>query len=67
MELFNRTGKATKKWHRKAWMVNPHKTKIILLATDSLKPKHVPPWIFRKLNPSIKEMQRVPRSNAETT
>jgi hypothetical protein len=48
MNLFKRDN-ARKKWHKKAWMVNPNKTKIILVATAGTKRKHVPPWIFRRL------------------
>jgi hypothetical protein len=55
MNLFKRD-KAIKKWHEKAWMVNPCKTKIVLVAATAPKRKHVPPWIFRELDPSIKDM-----------
>jgi hypothetical protein len=67
MDLFKRD-KAIKKWHGKAWMVNPRKTKIVLVAATTRKPKkvlvaeaagkrkHVPPWIFKKLDTSIKDM-----------
>jgi hypothetical protein len=41
---------AKKKWHDKALMVNPNKTKIILVANTRPKRKHVPPWIFRQLH-----------------
>jgi hypothetical protein len=57
MKLFNKTGKAKKKWHRKALMVNPNRTKIIFVATAAPKRKHVPPWIYRKeLDPSFKDL-----------
>ena len=49
MNSFKRN-KAQKKWHDKAWMVNPNKTKIILVANAAPKRKHVPPWIFRQLD-----------------
>jgi hypothetical protein len=49
MNLFKRTrDKAIKKWHYKAWMVNPSKTKIVLVAEAAPKRKHVPPWIYRR-------------------
>jgi hypothetical protein len=49
-------GKAKQKWRKKAWLVNPNKTKIILVATASRKPKHVPPWIHKELDPSVKDL-----------
>jgi hypothetical protein len=55
MNLFKRDN-ARKKWHKKAWMINPNKTKLILVATAGPKRKHVPPWIFRELNTSIQDM-----------
>lgn len=55
MNLFKRDN-ARKKWHEKAWMVNPKKTRIIFVATAVPKRKHVPPWIFRKLDNSVQEM-----------
>jgi hypothetical protein len=70
MKLFKRH-EAIKKWHGKAWMVNPRKTKIVLVAATAPKRKHVlmvhvakatgkrkhvPPWIFRKLDTSIQDM-----------
>lgn len=55
MKLFKRDN-ARKKWHKKAWMVDPNKTKIILIATAGPKRKHVPPWIFRELDTSIQDM-----------
>jgi len=55
MKLFKRD-KAIKKWHKKAWMVNPSKTKIVLVAAAAPKRKHVPPWILRDLDTSIQDM-----------
>lgn len=49
MNSFKRNN-AQKKWHDKAWMVNPNKTKIIFVANTVPKKKHVPPWIFRQLD-----------------
>jgi hypothetical protein len=48
MKLFNKIGKVRKKWRRKAWLVDPTKTKTILVATASQKQRHVPPWIYDK-------------------
>ncbi len=48
MKLFRRTGKAKKKWRGRAWLVDPRKTKLTLMTSDStVKPKHVPPWIYK--------------------
>ena len=55
MNLFKRDN-AKKRWRKKAWMVNPNKTKIILVATAVPKRKHVPPWIYRQLDTSIQDM-----------
>jgi hypothetical protein len=57
MRLFKNTGKAKKKWRRKAWLINPGKTKITIVDTASRRVKHMPPWIYnRELDPSIKEL-----------
>lgn len=53
MKLFYRKEKADKKWRRRGWMVDSDKTRIILVPAGSLKPKHVPPWIYRKENGSL--------------
>jgi hypothetical protein len=56
MKLFNKTGKAQKKWHRKALFLNLSKTRIVLVAAPRPKPKHVPSWIAKKgLDSSIKQ------------
>jgi|GEM_PF-3133509 len=54
MNSFKRSN-AQKKWHDKAWLVNPNKTKIVLVANAGPKRKHVPPWIFRQLDNSASE------------
>jgi hypothetical protein len=57
MQLFKRSGKARKKWHRKAWLIDPNRTIITLVSTATSRPKHVPPWVYkRELDPSIQEM-----------
>jgi hypothetical protein len=54
MNLFRRThDNAIKKWHNRAWMVNPSKTKIVLVVETAQRRKHVPPWIFREIDTSI--------------
>ena len=55
MKLFNKVGKAKKKWRSKAWIVDCHKTKLTIMSSTSIKPKHVPPWIYRKLQSSIND------------
>jgi hypothetical protein len=54
MELFNRKGKAKKKWHSRAWLVDLNKTKLTL--DSRVSPKHVWPWICEDLDPSVKDM-----------
>jgi hypothetical protein len=57
MKLFNRTGKAQKKWHRKALFLNLSKTRIVLVAAPRSKPKQVPSWIAKKeLDSSIRQV-----------
>jgi len=51
MKLFGRKDEARKKWHSKAMLIDLHKTKITLIQTK--KPKHVPPWIYKKLNCNV--------------
>jgi hypothetical protein len=66
MKFFNKMGKAKKKWRRKAWLVNPSRTKIILVATASPKLRHVPPWMYNKeLDPSVKELFSVSKVRKE--
>ena len=55
MKLFKRD-KTIKKWHKKAWMVDPRTTRIVLVPAAAPKRKHVPPWIYRELDNSIQEM-----------
>jgi hypothetical protein len=54
MKLFRRMGKAKKKWRRKAWLADPNKTRIIFESTT--RPKHVPPWIFKEPDQSVREL-----------
>jgi hypothetical protein len=45
----------SKKWHRKAWMIDPKKT-ILVLDTGYATSEHVPPWIYKKeLSQDVKE------------
>ena len=60
MQLFNRTGKAEKKWHKKALFLNSSRTRVVLVGTARPKPKgpntvivespksvHLPPWMYK--------------------
>jgi hypothetical protein len=50
LKLFNRTSKARNKWRRKAWLVDPNKTRIVFQVME--KREHVPPWLDKKLDQS---------------
>jgi len=63
LKLFKRSGKARKKWRRKAWLVYPNKTRIVLESTG--KPKHVPPWFCKELDSSIKQTFAVSKAMKE--
>jgi GTPase SAR1 family protein len=57
MKLFNRTGKAQKKWHRKALFLNLGKTRIVLVPAARPKPKHVQSSVLKKeFDSSIKQV-----------
>lgn len=58
MKLFRRSRKAKKKWRSKAMFIDLHKTKVIIThsKTSEKKPKQVPSWVFRKLDPSIADI-----------
>jgi hypothetical protein len=57
MKLFNKTGKAQKKWHRKALFLNLSKTRIVLVPAARPKPKNVPSWVPKKeLDSSIQQV-----------
>jgi len=51
MKLFSRKRKAREKWRSKARLIDFHETKITLISTRRIK--HVPPWIYKKLNCSV--------------
>jgi hypothetical protein len=54
MRLFRRKGHAVKKWHERAMMIDPKKTKLTIISTDGAK--HIPPWVYKKFSmPQIKE------------
>lgn len=46
--MFRKKKKATKVWHKKALLVDPHRTKITLASTTTKKEKHLPPWLHKK-------------------
>ena len=49
MRLFARKN-GKKRWREKALLVNPHKTRIILVTSKrQASPPHSPPWIHKKL------------------
>jgi len=48
MKFFGRKYKARKKWHSKAMVIDLSKTKVTLIKIKGSK--HVPPWIYKKLN-----------------
>jgi hypothetical protein len=49
MKLSGAKSKNGKKWHAKALLIDPHKTKIVF-AESSIRQRecHVPPWIYRR-------------------
>jgi hypothetical protein len=60
MQLFNRTGKAEKKWHKKALFLNSGRARVVLVGTarpktkgtdtvlvESPKSIHMPPWMYK--------------------
>jgi hypothetical protein len=52
--MFSRQ-KPSKKWHRKALMIDPKKT-ILVLDRGNVRSEHVPPWIQkRELNREVRE------------
>ena len=57
MKFFNRKNRALKNWHARAMMIDPKKTRLILLGNEEIK--HVPPWVYKKFNmeKSDEEMQ----------
>jgi hypothetical protein len=48
VKFFSRKSKALKKWHNRALLIDPKKTKLILLGTDD--GKSVPPWVYKRFN-----------------
>jgi hypothetical protein len=46
MRLFRRKGQAVKKWHERAMMIDPKKTKLTI--HRSRKVKSVPAWAYKK-------------------
>jgi hypothetical protein len=54
MRLFRRKGQAVKKWHERAMMIDPKKTKLTI--RRSKKVKDVPAWAYKKFSlPQITE------------
>ena len=46
VKLFRRKGQAVKNWHARALLIDPKKTKLILIS--SKKTKNVPAWAYEK-------------------
>jgi hypothetical protein len=45
----------SKKWHRKAWMIDPKKTTLVL-DSGYARLEHIPPWIHkRELSQDVKD------------
>jgi hypothetical protein len=54
MRLFRRKGQAVKKWHERAMMIDPKKTKLTI--RRSKKIKNAPAWAYKKFSlPQITE------------
>ena len=46
MGLFSRKGRAARKWRARARMIDPKKTRLILVGNSDAK--HVPSWFYRE-------------------
>lgn len=59
MNLFKRArDNPITKWHKRAWMINPNKTRIVFVTEAMPKRKHVPPpWIFREIGKNDSSIQ----------
>jgi len=54
MRLFRRKGHAVKKWHERAMMIDPKRTKLTI--RRSRKVKNAPAWAYKKFSlPQITE------------
>ena len=49
MRFFRRKGSAVKKWHARALIIDPNKTRITIVQTKTTK--HVPIWVYKKYAP----------------
>jgi hypothetical protein len=52
MNLFNKKGKAQKKWRNAARTIDIHKTKIVIIGSrraGQTQPSHMPPWMYKRL------------------
>ena len=50
MQLSNSSNKNRKRWHAKALLIDPHRTKIIIAKSTNHQPEpHVPFWVYRSL------------------
>ena len=46
--VWNRKGKAVKKWRSRAWSIDPNKTNLTIIVGKKMLSRHVPPWIYKK-------------------
>jgi activator of HSP90 ATPase len=48
LRLWNRKGKAVKKWRSRAWSIDPNKTNLTIVTRKEKLSQHVPPWVYKK-------------------
>ncbi len=54
MRLFRKKGQAVRKWHERAMMIDPKKTKLTIVRSKGVK--NVPAWAYKKFSlPQITE------------
>ena len=58
MKLFGVKSKNWKKWHAKALLIDPRRTKIVLAESSTRQhERHVPPWIYRSFLGELPEQE----------
>jgi hypothetical protein len=53
MKFFNKKGGAVRKWHDRAMMIDPKRTKLILIGNGSAK--DVPTWVYKRFTASLEQ------------
>ena len=53
MRFFSRKSKAVTKWHERARLIDPKKTKLIFIGNSNLR--DVPSWVYREFAPSLSD------------